>query len=258
VTAARQIELNGRVALVTGGSRGIGFGVAERLLDAGAAVALAGRTLTDLDRARTRLGSDQVSVHRCDVSDPLAVESLVERVVAHHGQLDILVCSHGAYPGTRSILNITVDEFDQTMSVNVRGVFLCAQASAREMLRHDGGGRIVLISSMNAVLSQYGAADYDASKAALHGLTRAMAIELAPHDITVNAIAPGWVRTEMSAAELAHLSDKVLNPTQRVGEPSDIARAAVWLADPDNSYVTGSVVRVDGGQTAMLPQPWDP
>jgi NAD(P)-dependent dehydrogenase (short-subunit alcohol dehydrogenase family) len=85
-----------------------------------------------------------------------------------------------------------------------------------------------------------------------------MAVELAPHGITVNAIAPGWVRTPMSTEELEHLSDKVLNPSRRVGEPVDIARAAIWLADPANGYVTGSVVVVDGGQTAMLPLPWSP
>ena len=124
------------------------------------------------------------------------------------------------------------------------------------MIAQGDGGRVVLISSMNALQSQVGAADYDASKAGMHGLMRAMAVELAPKGITVNAIAPGWIRTEMSAPELEHLRDRVLNPSRRVGTPADIARASLWLVDPANQYVTGTTVVVDGGQTAMLPNPW--
>jgi len=255
--SSRQIGLDGRVALVTGGSRGIGLAIAKILLDAGAHVAIAGRTASDLDAAQAKLaGGEAVSLHRCDVSVPGQVAELVASVANRFERLDVLVCSHGTYAGTRSMLDVTLDEFDHTMNVNVRGVFLCAQNAARLMLAGGDGGRIILISSMNALMSQDGAVDYDASKAAVHGLTRAMAIELAPHRITVNAIAPGWVRTPMSEEELDHLSDMVLNPSRRVGEPADIARAALWLADPANGYVTGSVVVIDGGQTAMLPLPW--
>jgi NAD(P)-dependent dehydrogenase (short-subunit alcohol dehydrogenase family) len=254
---ARQIDLEGRVALVTGGARGIGFAIAERLLGAGAQVALAARTQRDLDAARRRLGDERrVSAHACDVADPAQVAGLIDAVTARFGRLDVLVCSHGVYAGTRSFLEISLEEYDRTMNVNTRGTFLCAQAAARAMLAAGGGGRIVLISSMNAIASQHGAADYDTSKAALHGMTRALAIELAPHRITVNAIAPGWVRTEMSADELEHLADQVLNPSRTVGAPADIARAALWLADPENGYVTGATVAVDGGQTAMLALPW--
>jgi NAD(P)-dependent dehydrogenase (short-subunit alcohol dehydrogenase family) len=257
MSSARQINLDGRVALITGGARGIGFAIAERLLDAGASIAIAARTHGDLDTARDRLAAgDRVTVHRCDVSDPQQVTELVDAVVDGFGRLDVLVCSHGTYAGARSFMNITLEEYDATMNINVRGGFLCAQAAAREMVGSERGGRIVLISSMNAVMSQAGAADYDASKAALHGLTRALAIELGPRGVTVNAIAPGWIRTEMSAAELEQLAGKAMNPTLTVGKPADIARAVLWLADPENAYVTGSVIVVDGGQTAMLPLPW--
>lgn len=251
------IDLHDQVALVTGGARGIGQGVARALLDAGARVAIASRTESDLSAAQTSLGAgDRLSAHRCDVADPQQVTRLFADVVGRHGALDILVCSHGVYPGVRSVVDITLEEYDQVMNVNVRGVFLCAQAAARCMLERDTGGRIILISSMNALASQEGAADYDASKAAVHGLTRALAVELASRGVTVNAIAPGWVRTPMSEEELEHLTGHRLNPSHRVGEPADIARAVMWLADPDNDYVNGSVAVVDGGQTAMLGLPW--
>jgi NAD(P)-dependent dehydrogenase (short-subunit alcohol dehydrogenase family) len=257
MNSPRQIDLDGRVALITGGARGIGFAIAERLLAAGANVAIAARTQADLDRARDRLAApERFSTHRCDVAEPAQVSELADAVADRFKRLDVLVCSHGVYAGTRSFLDISLDEYDRTMDVNIRGAFLCAQAAARRMLDRGDGGRILFISSMNAVMGQYGSADYDASKAALHGLTRSLAIELAPERVTVNTIAPGWVRTEMSAEELEHLSEMVMNPSRRVGEPADIARAALWLADPDNGYVTGSVVLVDGGQTAMLPLPW--
>jgi NAD(P)-dependent dehydrogenase (short-subunit alcohol dehydrogenase family) len=192
----------------------------------------------------------------CDVADLVQVDALFACVEAAHGSIDVLVCSHGVYPGVRPLLDVTLAEYDHVMNVNTRGVFLCIQGAARQMLASGTRGRIVAISSMNALGSQAGAPDYDASKAAVHGLVRATAIELAPHGITVNAIAPGWVRTPMSAEELEHMPDLVFNPTLTVGEPEDIARAALYLSDPANGYVTGSVLVVDGGQTAMLARPW--
>jgi NAD(P)-dependent dehydrogenase (short-subunit alcohol dehydrogenase family) len=253
----RSVDLEGRVALVTGGARGIGLGVAESLADAGAAVALASRTKRDLELAVAHLGArTDVSAHACDVSDEASVLELVRAVLAIHGRLDILICSHGVYPGVRRFTEVTADEFDATIAINLRGSFLVARSAVKCMSDQGDGGSVVLISSMNALQSQVGASDYDASKAGMHGLMRAMAVELAPEGITVNAIAPGWIRTDMSAPELEHLRDVVLNPTRRVGVPADIARASLWLVDPANRYVTGTTVVVDGGQTAMLPVPW--
>jgi 3-oxoacyl-[acyl-carrier protein] reductase len=250
-------DLQDKVALVTGGARGIGRGVAQALLDAGARVAVASRTQPDLDEAQAVLDAgDALSTHRCDVADPVQVERLFDAVVERRGRLDVLVCSHGVYPGVRSLVDIPLDEYEHVMAVNVRGVFLCAQVAARLMLERDEEGRIIVVSSMNALSSQEGAADYDASKAAVHGLVRAFAVELAPRGITVNAVAPGWVRTPMSEEELDHLAGQTLNPSRRVGEPADIAKAVLWLADPENGYVNGQVTVVDGGQTAMLPLPW--
>lgn len=250
-------DLAGRVAVVTGGARGIGLGVAESLFRAGAAVAVASRTKRDLDAALRHLdGGANVSAHVCDVANETDVSGLIRDVAEVHGRVDVLVCSHGVYPGVRDLTEITVDEFDDTIAVNLRGSFLAARAAVGRMLAQGDGGSIVLISSMNALHSQVGAADYDASKAGMHGLMRAMAVEFASKAITVNAIAPGWIRTDMSAPELEHLRDFVLNPSRSVGAPADIARACLWLVDPANRYVTGTVVVVDGGQTAMLPTPW--
>jgi NAD(P)-dependent dehydrogenase (short-subunit alcohol dehydrogenase family) len=255
--SGHSVDLAGQVAVVTGGARGIGLGVAEAFVGAGAVVAVASRTERDLDIAVRHLGAGQnVSAHVCDVANEADVSELIRDVVELHGRLDILVCSHGVYAGVRALTEITVEEFDHTIGVNLRGTFLAARAAVEHMIAQGVGGRVVLISSMNALASQVGAADYDASKAGMHGLMRAMAVELAPKRITVNAIAPGWIRTEMSAPELEQLRDRVLNPSRRVGAPADIARAGLWLVDPANQYVTGTTVVVDGGQTAMLAAPW--
>ncbi|MDQ6818276.1 MAG: SDR family oxidoreductase [Actinomycetota bacterium] len=247
-------DLTDRVAVVTGGGRGMGRAIAGALLDSGASVFVAARTQRDLDETKALLG--QVEVFSCDVSDPKRVAALFAAVDERFGRLDVLVCSHGIYPGTRPAVEIPLAEYERTVAVNFTGTFLCAQHAARAMLAAGNGGSIVAISSMNGLSSQYGAADYDASKAAVHGLVRAFAVELGSADIAVNAIAPGWIRTAMSEEELEELEGMTLNPTGRVGEPDDIARAALWLADPRNRFVTGSVFVIDGGQTAMLPLPW--
>lgn len=255
-----QTDFAGQTALITGGTQGMGLATAQALLAAGADVAIAARTPASLDAAAAELWAAfperTVTVHVCDVADPVQVNALFAGVAATHGAVDVLVCSHGVYPGVRSLLDVTVAEYDHVMDVNTRGVLLCVQGAARQMLAAGRAGRIVAISSMNALLSQEGAIDYDASKAAVHGLVRAAAIELAPHGITVNAIAPGWIRTPMSAEELDHMSDLAFNPSLTVGEPDVIARTVLYLADPRNAFVTGSVLTVDGGQTAMLAKPW--
>jgi 3-oxoacyl-[acyl-carrier protein] reductase len=183
-------DLEGLVALVTGGGRGMGRAIACRLAAHGAQVVAAARTGTEL--AETSRLSGRIIGLTCDVSDAAAVASLFSEVDERYGRLDLLICSHGIYPGVRALTDIPLDEYQRTIGINFTGTFLCAQHAARAMLAGGAGGSIVAISSMNALASQYGAADYDASKAAVHGLVRACAVELAPSGISVNVIAPGW------------------------------------------------------------------
>lgn len=247
-----------RVAVVTGGGRGMGRAIARAYAEQGTRVVVASRTAAELEE--TAAASDLISSFVCDAAEPGEVEALFDHVRGEHGRLDALVCCQGVYQGGVEALDLPLDQWDRTMAINLRGVWLCAQAAGRLMRAGGRGGRMVFISSMNGLASQTHAVDYDVSKAAVNGLARALAVELAREKITVNAIAPGWIRTEMSAEELAELEGEglVMNPLGEVGTPAQIALAALWLTDPGNGFLTGTVVPVDGGQTAMLPLPWDP
>jgi len=253
------VRLEGQVALVTGGGRGIGRGVAKKLLQEGARVEVASRTASDLEETLGLLSEDgEIAARACDVSDADAVRKLVDDIQSRFGSLDILVCSHGVYNADVPFLELTEDAWRRTISVNLTGAFLCGKAAAQAMVERGRGGRIVNVSSINALASEPQCADYNASKGGLHSLTRSMAIDLARHGITVNVVAPGWIRSPMSAPYLTEdiLSGRqTFNLVRRVGEPEEIGGVVAWLADPDTTYVTGATIVVDGGQTAMLPMP---
>ncbi|GAA0832339.1 SDR family NAD(P)-dependent oxidoreductase [Streptosporangium amethystogenes subsp. fukuiense] len=246
-------RFNGTVVLVTGGAQGIGRGITEAFHEAGATVVVADLDETRTARVTAELAavpgrSPAASAVRLDVRDPESVTAAFERVTALHGGVDVLVNCAGVYPNT-PVLDMTAAEWDEVFAVNVRGVMLASQAFARASGALGGGRRIVNVSSGAARSARVGAAHYCSSKAAVEMLTRVLALEFAPSQITVNAVAPGLIEVPATAALSAEYVAALVagQPVHRMGTPAEIARACVFLADPDSSFITGSVLDVDGG-----------
>ncbi|HEY4028392.1 MAG TPA: SDR family NAD(P)-dependent oxidoreductase [Candidatus Dormibacteraeota bacterium] len=249
-------RLDGRVALVTGAgsARGIGREVARAFAVAGARVALADVDGDGARRNAAELGSAAFGL-AVDVADPDSVAGAVTEVRERLGPVEILVCSAGISRGT-AIWDITLEEFDQVMAINVRGGFLCLQAVLPDM-RSRGWGRVIFLGSQAGKQGGgvFGAAHYACSKAALRGLCQGAARELGPFGITCNTIAPGMVDTEIivtggaTPEQRDRLADRVAatSPIRRIGRPADIAAAALFLASEEAGYVTGEVLDVNGG-----------
>jgi NAD(P)-dependent dehydrogenase (short-subunit alcohol dehydrogenase family) len=253
-------NLDGMTALVTGGSRGIGLGTAKCLAQAGAQVAISARGADELGRAEAELGKLGPAMSMtADVTSEADVEALTRAVVARFGGLDILVCSHGAMHPVAPAHELSLGQFEQVMAVNLTGTFLAAKHAAKHMIETGRGGRIIAISSQASLLADAGLSAYNTSKTALNGLVRSLALDFAPYQITVNAVAPGWVRTSLIADDIAALEPGMqVNPAGRIADPADLGAAVTWIASPESWYMTGAIVPVDGGITAMAPLPWRP
>lgn len=240
--------LTGRVALVTGGNSGIGRSIALGYKAHGATVVVTGRNPEKNERMAAELGDGHHLVV-LDVRDEAAVEQTVEEVVARFGHLDILVNNAGI---TRrmNLLEMPTQAWRDVLDTHLTGSFLCARAAARAMAAAGRGGKIINIGSMYSIFGPPNIANYAAAKTGMLGLTRALAVELAEHNIQVNALLPGWHKTDLNRTLLdGPLGEEIRGktPARRLGTPDDLVGAAVFLASAASDFVTGTSLAVDGG-----------
>ncbi len=244
--------LQGRTAIVTGGSQGIGEACARRFVADGARV-----VIVDIDDARGQALAAELGglyVH-ADVGDKAQVDAVVAQAVQAFGGIDILVNNAGIFKAAE-FLDVTEADFDAVLRVNLKGSFLMGQAVAREMVRAGRPGAIVNMSSVNGVLTIPTISSYNVSKGGINQLTRVMALALATQSIRVNAVAPGTIATELAArsvltSDAARARIMGRTPMGRLGEPSEIADVVAWLCSDASSYVTGEIVTVDGGRMTL-------
>jgi 3-oxoacyl-[acyl-carrier protein] reductase len=241
-----------RVALITGGSKGLGAGLVDAFLTAGYRVETCARSETDATQAwaTDHETKDRFHFTLADVSDRLAAEGLVKDTAARWGAIDVLVNNAGI--AREGVIALFGDEdLDQVVDLNLKGTVYVTRAASRVMLTRRSGS-IVNVSSVVGLSGYRGLSVYSATKAALDGFTRALARELGSRGITVNGVAPGYLRTEMSQGLDSRQLDQIVRrtPLARLGEAEDVARAILFLADPANTYITGQVLVVDGGLTS--------
>jgi len=246
------MNVSERVALVTGGSRGIGKAIVVALAKAGAKVAFVYQSNKDAaDKVVAELTAQGHEVYalQANVSQKAEADAAVENVLAKWGRLDILVNNAGIIRD-KLVLAMSVEEWHEVIDTNLSSVFNFCQAAIRPMMSNRYG-RIVNMSSVAADFSNPGQANYAASKAGIEGFSRCLATEYAKRGITVNCVAPGFIETDMTVAVVNAAGDKVKNsiPVKRLGKPEDISNAVLFLASEESSYITGQVLKVDGGLT---------
>ena len=249
-------DLSGRVALVTGGSRGLGLEIAHGLGEAGASVVVTARRAEWLGPAEEELRGAGIDARAaaCDVVDAEQVERLTADVIERHGRIDVLVNAAGVSWGA-SAEAMPLDRWRWVMDVNATGTFICCQSIGRRMLER-GSGRILNIASVAGLVGQatelLEAVGYSASKGAVVALTRDLAVKWAPRGVAVNALAPGFFPTRMTRAVLDRAEERVAvaNPMARLGRPDELKGAALFLVSDAAGYVTGQILPVDGGMTA--------
>lgn len=255
------LNLTGKTAIVTG-AVGIGYGISYRLAEAGCNVIVASKNENEADESAERIKSKgfKATGLLTDVSDEQSVKNMIDKTIELYGSIDILVNNAGIYPSI-PVSQMGTEDFDKVISVNLRGVFLCTKYASSKMIEKGNGGRIINITSIDALHpSSVGLAHYDASKHGVWGFTKNVALELAPHKIWVNAVAPGGILTEgvkklqslhpetagMDQEKImAQFLEKI--PMGRLGEPDDIGKVVLFLASDMASYMTGSQIVVDGG-----------
>lgn len=247
------MELEGKVALVTGASRGIGQAVAVALAAAGADVALVARTRKGLDNTASQVEQTgrRALALEADVTDAADVDKAVEQAVAQFGKMDVLVNNAGAAI-LKPFLDCDKSEWQSLLDTNVLGLLAMTRAAGRRMIG-TGGGSIINMGSIYGLVGAPGNSIYSLTKGGIMAVTRTLAVEWARHKIRVNAICPGWIRTEITQEHMDNpkVADSALRliPLRRFGEPEDIGPLTVFLASEGSSYVTGQCIVVDGGQS---------
>ena len=241
-------ELKGQVALVTGGTRGIGLAISERLVERGVKVA-AGYS-RDAEAAKRLVDAHpeaEISIHQGNIGRAEDCERVINEVIEQHGQLDILVNNAGINID-KTVRKMTPEEWDQVVHVNLSGAFYLSSSVLNHMLERKYG-RIINISSVIGLMGNVGQANYAAAKSGLFGLTMSLALETAKKGVTVNSITPGFIETEMVTAMPEKALEKIIAqiPVGRLGRADEVARVVEFLADPDSSYITGEVYGINGG-----------
>lgn len=250
------MTLAGKVAVVTGAAQGIGRACAERFLKDGAKVVIGDVNEAQLAKAATELGHpDALATLKTDVSKRADVDALVKLAADKFGRLDVIVNNAGI-ARSQQFLDITEEDFETVLGINLKGAFFGTQAAARQMIAQGSGGVVINMSSVNALLSIPTLSTYAMSKGAMNQLTTTAAVALAPHNIRVVGIGPGTILTELVAQQImtsdaARKSVLSRTPIGRCGEPSEVASVAAFLAGPDASYMTGQTVYVDGGRMIL-------
>jgi acetoacetyl-CoA reductase len=240
--------MNGQVALVTGGIRGIGLAICERLMNRGVRVAAGYSANRDgAQQFADKYADRGVSVHQGNIGSNEDCERVIAEVLDRHGQLDILVNNAGVTVD-KTMRKMTPAEWDHVIHINLSGAFYLSRAILQHMLDR-GYGRVVNISSVIGSAGGFGQANYASAKSGLFGLTMSLALETASKGITVNAVTPGYITTDMTAAVPGDVMEKLVAriPVGRLGEPNEVARVVEFLADPESGYITGQVYPVNGG-----------
>jgi NAD(P)-dependent dehydrogenase (short-subunit alcohol dehydrogenase family) len=247
-------DLTGKVAIVTGGSRGIGKQIVETYAEQGAIVVIASRNLNDCNLVANEVinkGGKAMALS-CDMGNLDEIQTMYKNVVEEFGQLDIVV-NNAALSITKPSIEVTREDWDSTFNVNIRGLFFSCQEAAKIMIE-QGGGKIINVSSIGGIKTFKRIAPYAASKAAVIHLTKSLASEWARHGIFVNGIAPGLISTDINTEELSDekLLQKMLKmiPLRKLGHPTDISMMALYLASEVSNFMTGQTISIDGGVTA--------
>ncbi|WP_117148984.1 SDR family NAD(P)-dependent oxidoreductase [Paraliobacillus zengyii] len=238
-----------KVVIVTGGANGIGRAIASSYAEEGARVVIADVAKEDGKKVEASLNKRKktATFMETDVRESTSIDNLMKKTMDEFGKIDILINNAGVSK-FKSFFDLTVDEFDDVLNTNLRSVFLCSQAAAKKM--RGTGGAIINLASTRAFMSEPNTESYAASKGGIYALTHALALTLQEEKITVNAISPGWIETE--DYESLRTVDHTQHPSKRVGKPSDVARACLFLTNPLNDFINGENIIIDGGMTRKM------